>query len=131
MNYSVIRNILGKMLLALASMMVLPLIVSFIYQEGMKHYLAYIIPIAILVLIGFLCNIKKAENSKMLAREGIVIVGLSWLLISLFGCIPFMLTGEIPNFFDAFFESASGFTTTGASVAANVEVITNYVTAKQ
>lgn len=127
MNYSVIRNILGKMLLALAAMMVLPLIVSFIYQEGMTHYLAYIIPIAVLVLIGFLCNIKKAENPKMLAREGIVIVGLSWLLISLFGCIPFMLTGEIPNFFDAFFEASSGFTTTGASVVTDVTSLSHSV----
>ena len=127
MNFGVIRKILGKILILLAALMVLPLIVSLIYQEGIKHYVAYLIPIGILGLIGSLLNLKKTDNSKMLVREGIIIVGLSWLLMSLFGCIPFMLTGEIPNFFDAFFEMASGFTTTGASIVENVEELSHSV----
>ena len=89
--------------------------------------MVYLIPIGILGLLGSLLNLKKTDNSKMLVREGIIIVGLSWLLMSLFGCIPFILTGEIPNFFDAFFEMASGFTTTGASIVQNVEELSHSV----
>ncbi len=122
MNFSIIRRIIGKILILLAALMVLPLIVSLIYQEGIKHYLAFLIPIAGLIILGVLLNLKKAENSKMLVREGMIIVGLSWLIMSLFGCIPFMLSGEIPNFFDAFFEMSSGFTTTGASVVPSDKV---------
>ena len=125
MNFSIIKNIIGKILILLAALMVLPLIVSFIYQEGITYYLAYIIPIVVLVLLGILLNIKKAKSSKMLVREGMIIVGLSWLMMSLFGCIPFILTKDIPNFFDAFFEMASGFTTTGASIVPNVEVLSH------
>ena len=125
MNFSIIKNIIGKILILLAALMVLPLIVSFIYQEGITYYLAYIIPIVVLVVLGILLNIKKAKSSKMLVREGMIIVGLSWLMMSLFGCIPFILTKDIPNFFDAFFEMASGFTTTGASIVPNVEVLSH------
>ena len=122
MNYGIVRNILGKLLILLAALLVFPLIVSLIYQEGIKHYLAYIIPVAVLILVGILFNLKKAENKKMLVKEGMVIVGLSWLLMSLFGCLPFIISGEIPNFFDAFFEMASGFTTTGSSIVADSTV---------
>ena len=121
MNYGIIRKIIGKMLFLLAALMVLPLIVSLIYQEGLIFYLSYLIPIAVLLVIGVLLNIKKIKTSKMLIREGMIIVGLSWLIMSLFGCIPFIINGDIPNFFDAFFEMASGFTTTGASIVTNVE----------
>lgn len=127
MNFGIIKNILGKILILLAALMVLPLVVSLIYQEGIKHYTAYIIPIIVLALLGVLLNFKKAKSSKMLVREGMIIVGLSWLVMSLFGCIPFMITGEIPNFFDAFFEMASGFTTTGASIVENVEELSHSV----
>ena len=127
MNFGVIKKILGKILILLAALMVLPLIVSLIYQEGITYYIAYLIPIGALGLIGGLLNLKKNENSKMLAREGIIIVGLSWILMSLFGCIPFILTKEIPNFFDAFFEMASGFTTTGATIVEDVTKLSHSV----
>ena len=123
MNYSIIRNILGKLMILISVFMMLPLVVSFIYQEGTIYYISYLIPMAGLLILGYLFNIKKATNTKMLAREGFVIVGLSWLLMSLFGCIPFMINKEIPNFFDAFFEMASGFTTTGASIITDVTVL--------
>ena len=120
MNYSVIRKILGKLAILLASLMLLPLIVSLIYKEGIRHYLSFLIPCLVLILIGCLLNIKKVTNYKMQVREGTIIVGLAWLLMSLIGAIPFMISKEIPNFFDAFFESASGFTTTGASIVTDV-----------
>lgn len=125
MNFSIVKNILGKMLILLAALMCLPLIVSFIYQEGINYYIAYLLPIVVLVILGVLLNLRKAKSSKMLVREGMIIVGLSWIIMSLFGCLPFIITKEIPNFFDAFFEMASGFTTTGASILTNVEELSH------
>ena len=122
MNFGIIRKILGKFMVLLAALMVLPLIVSLIYQEGLRNYLAYIIPSVSLFLLGHLINIRNLKSSKMLVREGMIIVGLSWIGMSLFGCIPFMITGDIPNFFDAFFEMSSGFTTTGASILSGDKV---------
>ena len=127
MNYSVIRTILGKLAILLAGLMVLPLIVSLLYQEGVRNILSFLIPIVTLAVLGILLNIRKATNLKMQVREGAVIVGLAWLLMSLIGAIPFMISKEIPNFFDAFFESASGFTTTGASVVTNVNELSHSI----
>ena len=127
MNYSVIRKILGKLAILLASLMLLPLIVSLIYKEGIRYYLSFLIPCLVLILIGCLLNIKKVTNYKMQVREGTIIVGLAWLLMSLIGAIPFMISKEIPNFFDAFFESASGFTTTGASIVTDVSALSHSI----
>ena len=120
MNYSIVRNILGKIMVLMAILMCLPLIVCLCYQESYINYLAFIIPAILLFVIGKLFNLKKAKESKMLAREGFIIVGLSWIIIALFGCLPFIISKEIPNFFDAFFEIVSGFTTTGASIINDV-----------
>ena len=120
MNYSLIRNILGKIMLLIAILMVLPLCVAIIYQEKLINVLAFLIPMLLMGGIGVLFNLKKAANSRMYAKEGFVIVGLSWILIALFGALPFVISGEIPNYIDAFFETASGFTTTGASILTDV-----------
>lgn len=120
MNYAVIRNILGKIMHLVAILMLLPLGVSLIYQEGMDNYIAFIIPILLLLIFGKLFTLKKAASSKMLAREGFVIAGTTWLLLALFGCLPFVISKEIPHFIDAFFEMVSGFTTTGASILDDV-----------
>ena len=127
MNYAIIRNILGKLMVLIAGLMVLPLIVSLIYQEGIKHYLSFLTPIVLLLMFGLLFNIKKTKNTNIVAREGLIIAGLSWLILSLFGCLPFIISEEIPNFFDAFFEIVSGFTTTGASVVTDVTALSHSV----
>lgn len=100
----------------LAFLMFLPVIVVFIDNEGERNLLAFLVPIVLLFVIGKVLMAKKAENTQILPREGFIVVALSWLVMSLFGCIPFMISGEIPNFFDAFFEISSGFTTTGSSI---------------
>ena len=100
----------------LAYLMVLPLIICVWYKESLQNYLAFIIPMVVLFGFGKVLNSEKAESNQILAREGFVIVGLSWIIMALFGAIPFMISGNIPNFFDAFFESASGFTTTGSTI---------------
>ena len=100
----------------LAYLMVLPIIICIWYKEGIRNYIAFIIPMVLLFVIGKLLYRKKAESNRILAREGFIIVGLSWIVMALFGCLPFIISGNIPNFFDAFFESASGFTTTGSTI---------------
>lgn len=116
MNYSIIRNIIGKIMILLAILMLFPLVCCVIYKEDILNYLSFFIPIFALLTIGFLFNIKKASNTKILSKEGLIIVGLSWLIMSLFGCLPFIISKEIPSFADAFFEITSGFTTTGATI---------------
>ena len=104
------------MLILVAALMVVPLITAFIYKESIRNIISYLIPMASLALIGALMAfIGRAKDQRMGAREGFVIVALSWLLMSLFGCLPFLISGYVTDFFTAFFEMASGFTTTGAS----------------
>ena len=109
MNYSVIRRILGKILILIGMLMIFPLAISIIYKEPIRNKLAFLIPIICLFILGNILGIKADKNNnKMNVREGIVIVGLTWLLMALFGCIPFLISKEIPNFFNAFFEMSSG-----------------------
>lgn len=120
MNYSAIKNIIGKMLILTGILMILPLLVSFIYQESLQLKLAFIIPIFCSILLGKIFTFRKVENLKIQAREGFVIVGCTWIIMSLVGCIPLLVSKEFSNFFDAFFEIVSGFTTTGASTVTDV-----------
>ncbi len=119
MNYRAIINILGKILLVEAALLCLPLIVSFIYQED--TYLSYVIPIACLIAVGVPTAIFKPKDSTFYAREGLVVVSLAWIIISLVGAVPFVISKSIPNYIYALFETVSGFTTTGATVLGDVE----------
>ena len=121
MNYAIILYVLGYIFDFSALFMVLPCIVAIIYQE--LAGLWFLVCAAAMGLIGVLLSRKKPANMKFYAKEGMVVVALSWVFISLIGAIPFMLTGSIPNFVDALFESVSGFTTTGASILNEVETL--------
>ncbi len=123
MNYSIIRYILGWVLILEALFMLLPCIVSIIYQE--KSGIAFVTTAAICAVIGLLMVGKKPKNKNYYAKEGFVIVALSWIVMSLFGAMPFVLSGEIPSFVDAMFEIVSGFTTTGASILSDVEALSH------
>ena len=127
MNYPLIRKILGKIMVLIAMLMSLPLIVSLIYRESLQNVLSFLIPMVIMGGVGYFFSRKKVSSFKMYAREGLVIVGLSWLFIALFGALPFVISGEIPNYIDAFFEAASGFTTTGASIVLDVESLSHSI----
>lgn len=122
MNYKLIVNVLGKVLLIEALLMIFPLVVGFIYGEN--TYLGFILPMAGLLAIGLPLSLIKVKDNKLYAKEGFVIVALSWILMSLTGCLPFVINGDIPCFLDAFFEMTSGFTTTGATVLPDVSVLT-------
>ncbi len=122
MNYKLIVNVLGKVLLIEALLMLFPLAVGFIYGEN--TYMGFILPIIGLFAVGLPLSLIKVKDNKLYAKEGFVIVALSWILMSLIGCLPFVINDEIPYFLDAFFEMASGFTTTGATILPDVSVLT-------
>ena len=111
--------ILGKVLLLEGALMLLPIGCGSFYGE--KELIVYAILAAAYMLAGFLISLKKPKNMTVFIKDGCVATALSWLVLSIAGCIPFILTGEIPSFTDAMFETASGFTTTGASILNNVE----------
>ncbi len=121
MNKSIIRFILCRVLQFEGIFLLLPCIISLIYRE--KQGIVYIITAVIVFALGTVGSFFKPESRVFYAREGFVTVSLSWLVLSLVGAIPFVLTGEIPFYIDAVFETVSGFTTTGASILTDVEAM--------
>lgn len=122
MNFSIIKYFCGIVLRFEAGFMALSLVVSFIYGEY-DVALIFIGTIAVMLGISFLLAFRKPADTSFYAKEGVVTVSVSWILLSLFGAMPFFLSGAIPSFIDSLFESVSGFTTTGASVLTDVEVV--------
>ena len=113
MNYSIVLYILGCVLKFESAFLVLPALVGLIYRE---HASVSYLAVAVLCLIlGVLLTHKKPRSTNLYTREGFVAVALSWIIMSIFGAIPFVLTGDIPFYVDALFETISGFTTTGLS----------------
>lgn len=121
MNYKMIGLVIGKMMKIEGLLLILPLLVSLYYGEN--QWLSFLLPILLLFCIGTLLSFKRPKDSTLYAREGFVIVALSWIILSIFGAFPFYLSGEIPSYIDAFFETVSGFTTTGASILSQVETM--------
>ncbi len=121
MNYKMISYNIGRILLVEAALLILPAIVSIIYNDGVL--LSFAVTIAALTATGLLATRKKPDNRSIYAKEGYVIVAFTWILMSLFGALPFTLSGHIPSFIDAFFETVSGFTTTGSTILKNVEAL--------
>lgn len=123
MNYPVIGQVLSWILCTEGALMLLPCIISLVYREdqGMIYFALAILAIA----LGYLTGRRKVKNKAIYQREGFVAVGLSWVLLSLYGAIPFVLTGEIPCYVDAVFEIVSGFTTTGSSILSDVEALSH------
>lgn len=119
MNYRMVSYIIGQIVRVEGILMIPPLVVSVIYGES--AFAAFLIPIVLSVAAGTLLTIKKPSNPDIFAKEGFVTVGLSWIIMSLIGALPFVIDGCIPSFVDAFFETVSGFTTTGASILTEIE----------
>jgi len=124
MNIAIVRYIIGYILQFEALFLLLPGFVGIFYQE-FRPSLAFFITAVISVICGKLLSLKKPKHSDLFTREGFATVALGWLVMSIFGAIPFVITGEIPSFVDALFESISGFTTTGASILTNVEALSH------
>lgn len=120
MNFSMIIYVLGWVLKLEAGIMILPIICALIYQEFWAVQ-ALAVSAVLSLVIGTLATIRGPKRTDYYAREGFVICALSWIVMSLIGALPFYLTGTIPSYIDAVFEIVSGFTTTGASILAEVE----------
>ncbi len=120
MNYRMIFKVLGLILLCLAGLMFLPLIAGLCYGENVLNF---VITIGVTALCGLIFSRIKPRSTGIFAREGFVIVGMGWILMSLFGALPFVISGSIPNYIDAVFETVSGFTTTGATILNDIEAM--------
>ncbi len=121
MNRRMVLKTVGQICLSLAALLVLPLVVSFVYGEKNVAY-AFLKTIFISVVSGLaVIYISRPDSRVIYAKESFVIVSLAWIVTSVLGALPFVFSGEIPNFIDAFFETVSGFTTTGASIVTDVE----------
>ena len=122
MNYSVVIYILGWIMEIEAAFLTLPGIVSAIYGE--KGGFAFLWVALGSAVAGSVIILHRPKNMRFYLREGFVTVALSWILMSVIGCLPFVINGDIPHFADALFEMISGFTTTGATVVSDVEGLT-------
>lgn len=125
MNYKNLGKILGKIMILEGILMLAPLAVSLIYQESFIHTLAFLIPIIVLTAVGFLLQIPKPVRHSLYQKEGFALTALVWVVMTLFGAIPFVINGDIPNYIHACFEMMSGFTTTGASIITDITAISH------
>ena len=121
MNYRMTTFIIGKMLGVEGALLLLPAAVAFLYGE--KSGLSFLMVSAVLLIIFLIFGRKKPGNKLIYGKEGLVIVGSAWILWSLFGALPFFISGCIPNYLDAFFETVSGFTTTGSTILTDIEAL--------
>lgn len=120
MNYRMILYLSGQFLRILGALMILPLLVALIYNEPASRNAFAVTALALLVA-GSAIAWKKPENKSLYNREGLAVVAIVWLMVSIFGGIPFLLSGDIPNFADCIFEITSGFTTTGSTILTDIE----------
>ena len=125
MNGSIIRYVLGQVIKIEGILMLLPCIVAVVYHE--RTGLFFLGTALICILLGVLFTVRKPKSTVFYLKEGCVTTAFSWILLSVLGAIPMCLSGEIPNYIDALFETVSGFTTTGASVVPAVESLSNCV----
>ena len=121
MNYRQIRKLIGYVLMFEAGFLLIPCLVAAVYREQEGWW--YLFTAALCLVLGRLLSLKKNENQVFYAKDGFVTVALSWIVISVFGALPFTLCGDIPDYLDALFETVSGFTTTGSSILTNVEAL--------
>ena len=123
MNTSIIRYILGHVLRIEALLLLLPCLIAVYFHESQGWY--YLFTAALCVVLGMLMTWKKPKSSIFYLKEGCIATAMSWIFLSVFGCLPFCISGEIPSFTTALFETISGFTTTGASILEDVEALSH------
>ena len=128
MNRKITFYNIGRLILLEAVLLLLPLLTAVIYKEK-SGIQAFLTAAGAALLVGGAMTLflrpKSEEDRRMYAREGFAIVALAWIAMSAIGALPFFLSGEIPSYIDAFFETVSGFTTTGASILTNVEALSH------
>lgn len=119
MNIRMVFRTVGRLLQVEAALMLLPLVTSFYFKDNIWY--VYPIVMAIIIAVSLAMTLPKPKTRQIYAREGFVIVSLSWILMSFFGALPFVFSGAIPSLVNAFFETVSGFTTTGATILVEIE----------
>lgn len=127
MNYKMVLNLIGRIILTEAALLLLPAAIAVYYSENVA-LISFLIAAGVAVAIGLPFTLfSRAKNRDFYAGEGFVSVAFAWIALSIIGALPFRLTGEIPKFVDAVFETVSGFTTTGASIVPDVEVLSRSI----
>ena len=121
MNLKIVFYYMGWVLNIETLLMLLPCVISIIYRDGLLKF--FLIPMAMCLIIGWTACHKKPKDTVFYAREGFLVVSLTWVMLSFFGALPFWLSRQIPSLTDALFETISGFTTTGASILTDVEAL--------
>lgn len=124
MNYKMVAFVLGRIFCIEAVLMLFPMLCAACYGEW---YLlpAFLLPAVLLAVLDLAASLRTPKNTTIFARDGLAIVALVWVLMSAFGALPFVISGEIPSFIDAFFETVSGFTTTGSTILTDVEALSH------
>lgn len=125
MEYRKLGNILGKIMILEGVLMLAPFAVSLLYNESVVHISAFAIPIVCLCIIGSLLQIPKPKRNNLYQKEGFALTALVWIMMTVFGAIPFVINGDIPNYIDACFEMMSGFTTTGSSIIQDITSVSH------
>lgn len=123
MNRGVVAYIVGRILIVTAALMIPSLLVALLYGEGWTGCYPFLVAILATALVGFMASYRKPKDMSYYMQEGFVIVALTWIALSFFGAIPFYISGWIPKLHDALFETASGFSTTGATILTNIEAL--------
>ena len=123
MNYKVMGRFISK-ILAVEAVFMTPAMLISVFDKEYKAFISFVLSILIIMAVSALLFVlgRKAKQ-RFFVKEGLACVGLSWIAISLLGCLPFYISGEIPHFIDALFEMVSGFTTTGSSILPEVETM--------
>ncbi len=126
LKISSIFSVLGFILIFVGLAMVVPLVFAFIYGEA-REIVAFLVSMVVTSLTGLIIYRNTSYNTDLSSKEGILIGSIGWLLIPVFGCLPYLFSGVFTSWFDAYFEAVSGFTTTGATVLVDVEIISRSV----
>lgn len=125
MNFPLIRKAIGRLLLVMIVLLAIPLIVAIIYRESLLNIMSFIVPMLLVGLLGYILLQTKTNQKRITSKDGLFITASIWILYSAIGALPFVISKEIPSFIDAFFETMSGFTTTGSSILSNVEALSH------
>lgn len=127
MNFKKLFKVLGKVMILEGILMIAPLITGFIYREDIRHLLAFIIPIVFLILIGFTLQLLRPDRDTFYQKEGFALTALVWIVMTLFGAFPFVISKDVPNYIDACFEIMSGFSTTGSSIITDITKVSRSI----
>lgn len=126
MNYPSLRYVQGRLIQICSLLFLFPLLVALIYREALEALTSFGLVALVFFCLGSLLTLKRPERIRLRALEGMVLTFSTWLLLSLAGGAAFHMSGQFPSFIDAFFESASGFTTTGSTILTDVESLSHF-----